>query len=94
MTGADLARRLAAAAEGASYEDGLTSDDAEISDLEKEDAQPAAGPSKEQHAAEMDEDSAGQAGQDNEEDVDIMNSPLPRPWGAEVRGCRPLLCWL
>ncbi len=83
-TGADLAGRLHAAAEGGSYEDGLTSDDAEISDLDQAAAQGA-------HSSEQPADHHGQKGKeedvedDEEEDeIDIMNSPLERPWGTDV----------
>ena len=80
--GADLARRLHAAAEGGSYEDGLTSDDAEISDLDQAAAQGA-------HPSEQPVDHHGQEGeeegaQEEEEEIDIMNSPLERPWGTDV----------
>ncbi len=81
-TGADLARRLHAAAEGGSYEDGLTSDDAEISDLDQTAAQGA-------HPSEQPADHHGQKAEDaedieEEEEIDIMNSPLERPWGTDV----------
>lgn len=81
-TGADLARRLHAAAEGGSYEDGLTSDDAEISDLDQAAAQGA-------HLSEQPTDHHGQKDEDaeddeEEEEIDIMNSPLERPWGTDV----------
>ncbi len=83
-TGADLARRLHAAAEGGSYEDGLTSDDAEISDLDQAAAQGS-------HPSEQPADHHGQKGEEEdaeddeeEEEVDIMNSPLERPWGTDV----------
>lgn len=82
--GADLARRLHAAAEGGTYEDGLTSDDAEFSDLDQAAAQRA-------HPSEQAAIRHGQKGEevdveDEEEDeeIDIMNSPLERPWGTDV----------
>ncbi len=70
-TDADLARRLNAAAEGADFEGGLTSD-AEISDVD--------------HTCDQQThpDSSNPGGQDSEEEVDIMNSPLQRPWGTQV----------
>ena len=71
---ADLARRLRAAAEGVEYEEGLSEeDDAEISELEEEGQVVQAEDSK--HGEEED---------DEDEEIDIMGTPLPRPWGAEV----------
>jgi len=91
-TGADLARRLHAAAEGGSYEDGLTSDDAEISDLDQAAAQGA-------HPSEQLLDHHGQKGEEEdvedeeeEEEIDIMNSPLQRPWGTDVGAVLPCHC--
>ena len=119
---ADLAKRLKAAAEGGSYEDGLSSDDAEISDMDVMDPPSAAAAASasaaaaaatssahapaprrsQRHAApasatghskaesvskekeEEDDDSQHVEEGEEEEDVDIMNSPLQRPWGAQV----------
>ncbi|KAL0024726.1 hypothetical protein WJX77_011758 [Trebouxia sp. C0004] len=82
---ADLARRLHAAAEGGSYEDGLASDDAQISDLDQAAAQG-------DHPSEQPVDDHGQKGgeedaedEEEEEDIDIMNSPLERPWETDVK---------
>jgi len=83
-TGADLARRLHAAAEGGSYEDGLTSDDAEISDLDQAAAQGAhpSGQSADPHGRKGGEEDVED--EEEEEEIDIMNSPLERPWGTDV----------
>ncbi|KAL0034434.1 hypothetical protein WJX79_002167 [Trebouxia sp. C0005] len=85
---ADLARRLHAAAGGGSYEDGLTSDDAEISDLDQAAAQGS-------HLSEQPNDHHDQKGEEEdaeddeeEEEIDIMNSPMERPWGSDVRRSR------
>ena len=86
-TGADLARRLHAAAEGGSYEDGLTSDDAEISDLDQAAAQgahPSEQPADHHGHKGQEEDAEDEGQEEDEEDIDIMNSPLERPWGTDV----------
>ena len=89
MTGADadLARRLNAASEGASYAEGLTSDDAEISDLDQAESQEAH-PESQQPAGQ--DAQQGDEEDEEEEEVDIMNSPL-QPWGTDVsaQACNP-----
>ena len=72
-----MARRLRAAAEGGDYEEGLSDDDnAEISDMEA-----GSGPHPEALDGHGNQDAEEEQ---EEEEVDIMNSPVQRPWGAEV----------
>ena len=78
--GADLERRLNAAAEGADYEAGLSSDDAEISDTEQAGVQEASDHPEFSPGARDEEKDVG------EEEVDIMNSPLQGPSVTQVGG--------
>ena len=96
-----MARRLTAAGQGADYEAGLTSDDAEISDLDQ--ASQGSHPESEGPAGDdAQEGRQDDEGDEEEEEVDIMNSPL-QPWGPDVsaRVCvlpmyqhQPLICMM
>ena len=89
---ADLARRLRAAADGGDYQEGLSDDEDEDDDNDAEISEVEEAFEPQQHAAFADDHMQTSSDQEQEEELDIMNSPAQQPWGTEVRAFPLLLC--